>query len=41
MLEEIEQQSLDRAIELDAEENLAWAQAYLPLATKLWSEIKW
>jgi hypothetical protein len=41
MLEQIEQEKLDRALELDAEENLAWAQAYLPIATKLWSEIEW
>ena len=41
MLAEIEQENLDRALELDAEENLAWAQAYLPIAAKLWSEIEW
>ena len=41
MLAEIEQQHLDRALELDAEENLAWAMAYLPIAAKLWSEIEW
>jgi Arc/MetJ-type ribon-helix-helix transcriptional regulator len=41
MLAEVEQESLDRALELDAEDNLAWAQAYLPIAAKLWSEIEW
>lgn len=41
MLEEVEQENLDRALDLDAEENLAWAQAYLPIAAKLWSEIEW
>jgi hypothetical protein len=41
MLAEVEQESLDRALELDAEDNLAWAQAYLPIAMKLWSEIEW
>jgi hypothetical protein len=41
MLAEVEQESLDRALELDAEENLAWANAYLPIAAKLWSEIEW
>lgn len=41
MLEQIEQERLDQALELDAEESLAWAQAYLPIATKLWSEIEW
>jgi len=41
MLAEVEQEGLDRALELDAEENLAWANAYLPIAAKLWSEIEW
>lgn len=41
MLAEVEQESLDRALELDAEENLAWANAYLPIAAKLWSELEW
>ena len=41
MLAEVEQESLDRALELDAEENLAWANAYLPIATKLWAELEW
>jgi hypothetical protein len=41
MLAEVEQESLDRALELDAEENVAWANAYLPIAAKLWAEIEW
>jgi hypothetical protein len=41
MLAEVEQASLDRALELDAEENVAWATAYLPIAAKLWSELEW
>lgn len=41
MLAEVEQESLDRALELDAEENLAWANAYLPITIKLWSELEW
>ncbi len=40
-LEDAEQASLDRALELDAEENLAWANAYLPIAAKLVSELEW
>lgn len=40
-LEIWEQERLDRALELDAEENLAWARAYLPIASKLLSEIEW
>ena len=41
MLAEVEQESLDRALQLDAEENLAWANAYLPIAARLWAEIEW
>jgi plasmid stability protein len=41
MLAEVEQESLDRALELDAEENVAWAAAYLPMTAKLWSELEW
>lgn len=40
-MEAAEQANLDRALELDAEENLAWAQAYAPIAAKLWSELEW
>ena len=40
-LEIEEQERLDRALALDAEENLAWAQAYLPIATRLMSEVEW
>jgi hypothetical protein len=40
-LEDAEQARLDRALELDAEENLAWANAYLPIAAKLWAELQW
>jgi hypothetical protein len=40
-LEDAEQASLDRAIEAQNEENLAWAEAYLPITAKLWSELEW
>lgn len=40
-LEAAEQESLDRALELDAEENLAWAEAFLPITAKLWAELEW
>lgn len=40
-IEEADQVRLDRALELDAEENLAWANAYQPIAAKLWSELEW
>ena len=40
-LEDAEQARLDRALELDAEENLAWANAFLPITARLWSELEW
>ena len=40
-LEDAEQAALDRALELDAEENLAWVQATLPTTAKLWAELEW
>jgi len=40
-LDEAEQARLDAAIEAQNEENLEWAEAYLPIAAKLWSEIEW
>ena len=40
-LEDAEQANLDRALELDAEENLAWAKAFLPTNAKLWAELEW
>jgi hypothetical protein len=40
-LEEAEQVRLDAAIEAQNEENLEWANAYLPIAAKLWAELEW
>ena len=40
-IEEADQARLDRALELDADENLAWANAYQPIAARLWSELEW
>lgn len=40
-LEDAEQASLDRAIEAQNEENLAWANAYLPFARKLMEDLEW
>jgi Arc/MetJ-type ribon-helix-helix transcriptional regulator len=40
-LVEVDQERLERALELDAEESLAWANAYLPVTAKSWSEIEW
>lgn len=40
-LQEAEQANLDRALEADAEDNLAWANAYLPIAIDLLNELEW
>lgn len=40
-LEDAEQVNLDRALEADAEENLAWVEATLPITAKLWAELEW
>jgi hypothetical protein len=40
-LEDAEQADLDRAIEAQNHENLEWAEAYLPITAKLWSELEW
>jgi hypothetical protein len=40
-LEDAEQANLDHALEADAEDDLAWAEAVLPTTAKLWSELEW
>ena len=40
-LEDSEQRNLDRAIEAQNEENLAWANAYQPIAARLVDELEW
>ena len=40
-LADADQARLDRAIEAQNEENLAWAEAYVPIAAKVWSELEW
>ena len=40
-LEDAEQANLERAIEAQNQENLEWAEAYLPITAKLWSELEW
>ena len=40
-IEEADQARLDRALELDAKESVAWAEAYQPITAKLWSELEW
>ena len=36
-----EQDTIDRALEIDAEENAAWAEAYTPIAARMWSGLEW
>ncbi len=36
-----EQARLDRALELDAEDNEAWANAALALTAKAWANLEW
>lgn len=36
-----EQGRLDRALELDAEDNRAWAEDALALTAKAWSQLEW
>ena len=40
-LEEANQARLDAAIDAQNEENLAWAKAYQPIASRLMSELEW
>lgn len=36
-----DQDRLAAAIDAQNEENLAWANAFLPLTARLWSEVEW
>lgn len=36
-----DQARLDRALELDAEDNAAWASDALALAARAWADLKW
>lgn len=36
-----EQERLDLAVDAQNDENRAWADAFLPWTSKLWSEIEW
>jgi hypothetical protein len=40
-LGDAEQANLDRALEAQNEENLAWAEAMLPLTAELWNDLEW
>jgi hypothetical protein len=38
---EAEQSTIDRAVELDAEDNAAWAEAFAPIAARMWDRLEW
>ena len=40
-IREAEQASIDRAIELDAEDSAAWAEAFAPIAARMWDRLEW
>jgi predicted transcriptional regulator len=40
-LEEAEQADIDRALEAQAQENLGWAEAFLPMTAELVSKSEW
>jgi predicted transcriptional regulator len=40
-LEEAEQADIDRALEAQAQENLDWAEAFLPMTAELVSKSEW
>ena len=40
-LGDAEQARLDAALELDREENIAWARAYAPIAAELIGKLEW
>lgn len=41
IVQDVEQRRLDVALEADAEENLAWAEATAPITAKLLAELEW
>ena len=40
-LADADQARLDAAIEAQNEESLQWAEAFLPITARLWSELEW
>ena len=40
-IREAEQATIDRALELDSEESAAWAEAYVPIAARMWDGLEW
>jgi hypothetical protein len=40
-LQQADQARLDAAIDVQNEENLEWAKAYLPVSVAMWADIEW
>jgi hypothetical protein len=40
-IREAEQATIDRALELDADDNAAWADAYAAVSAQLWERLEW
>jgi hypothetical protein len=38
---EAEQATIDRAVELDADDNAAWAEAFAPITARMWERLEW
>jgi hypothetical protein len=38
---EAEQATIDRSLELDADDSAAWAEAYAPLVARMWERLEW
>jgi hypothetical protein len=40
-IREAEQATIDRALELDADDNAAWAEAYAAVSAQMWERLEW
>jgi hypothetical protein len=40
-IREAEQATIDRSLELDADDNAAWAEAYAFVAARMWERLEW
>lgn len=40
-IREAEQDTIERALELDGEDDTAWAEAYVPITARMWERLEW
>ena len=40
-IREAEQATIDRALELDADDNAAWAEAHASVSARMWERLEW